>query len=232
MESLFRWRFIHESSRAVTTERGAVSEPHGREDEHARHHGTSSSGIGRARLDIGGGGGRVDGFVGIDADDAGAGSGDGHARARATRARTRLIRIANCPRLDAAGRVPRRRARCDDSWVTQMLLLKLMLVVGACGVLLTLVGVVHDIRESFELVRLTRRDDGRIYAQNSRRARRDGAGVLRATIDEIEDSESQRRGCRADLEGTAGKNPCGVASIPPQRSHPAGGLHLPWPLPL
>jgi len=58
-----------------------------------------------------------------------------------------------------------------------MLLLKLMLLVGACGVLLTLVGVVHDIRESFELVRLTRRDDGRINEQDSRRARRDGARV-------------------------------------------------------
>ncbi len=64
--------------------------------------------------------------------------------------------------------------RCDDSWVTQMLFLKLMLVVGACGVLLTLVGVVHDIRESFELVRLTHRDDERINAQHSRRTRRDG----------------------------------------------------------
>ena len=60
------------------------------------------------------------------------------------------------------------------TWVAQMLILKLMLVVGACGVLLTLVGVVHDIRESFELVRLTHRDDGRINARHSRRARRDG----------------------------------------------------------
>ena len=47
-------------------------------------------------------------------------------------------------------------------------------------------------------------------------------------IDEIEDSESQRRGSRADEEGTAGKNPCGVASIPPQRSYPAGGFHSLW----
>jgi len=46
----------------------------------------------------------------------------------------------------------------------------------------------------------------------------------RAMTDEIKNSESQRRGCRADEEGTAGKNPCGVASIPPQRSRPAGGL--------
>ncbi len=63
--------------------------------------------------------------------------------------------------------------RCDDWWVAQMLLLKLMLAVGACGVLLTLVGVVHDIRESFELVRLTHRRDERINAQNSRRAKSD-----------------------------------------------------------
>jgi len=54
-----------------------------------------------------------------------------------------------------------------------MLILKLMLVVGACGVLLTLVGVVHDIRESFELVRLTHRDDERIDAPGSRRAKSD-----------------------------------------------------------
>ena len=61
--------------------------------------------------------------------------------------------------------------RCDNSWVAQMLFLKLMLVIGACGVLLTLVGVVHDIRESFELVRLTRRDAGRINAPDSRRGK-------------------------------------------------------------
>ena len=47
-----------------------------------------------------------------------------------------------------------------------------------------------------------------------------------AVNDEIKDSESQRRCCRADEEGTAGKNPCGVASIPPQRSHPAGGFQF------
>ncbi|MGA8072225.1 MAG: hypothetical protein WB995_02045 [Candidatus Acidiferrales bacterium] len=57
--------------------------------------------------------------------------------------------------------------------MTQMLLLKLMLVVGACGVLLTLVGVVHDIRESFELVKLTHREDQRIGAPNSPRAQSD-----------------------------------------------------------
>jgi hypothetical protein len=50
-----------------------------------------------------------------------------------------------------------------------------MLLVGAGGILLTLVGVVHDIRESFELVRLTRRDDGHINARDSRRAMRDDA---------------------------------------------------------
>jgi uncharacterized membrane protein YcjF (UPF0283 family) len=62
--------------------------------------------------------------------------------------------------------------RCNEWWVAQMLFLKLMLVVGACGVLLTLLGVVHDIRESFELVRLTHRDDGRMNAQDSRREER------------------------------------------------------------
>jgi len=52
-----------------------------------------------------------------------------------------------------------------------MLILKLMLVVGACGVLLTLVGVVHDIRESFELVRLTHRHDERMNTSGLRRAK-------------------------------------------------------------
>jgi uncharacterized membrane protein YcjF (UPF0283 family) len=59
--------------------------------------------------------------------------------------------------------------RCNDWWVAQMLILKLMLVVGACGVLLTLVGVVHDIRESFELVRLTHRDDERGASRDATR---------------------------------------------------------------
>jgi hypothetical protein len=81
----------------------------------------------------------------------------------------------NFPLLGAPRRVLRGMDRCDDWWVAQMLFLKLMLLVGACGVLLTLVGVVHDIRESFELVRLTHRDAGRINAPGSRRARRDGS---------------------------------------------------------
>lgn len=41
------------------------------------------------------------------------------------------------------------------AWVTEMIFLKLMLVIGGGGILLTLVGVVRDIRESFELARLT-----------------------------------------------------------------------------
>ena len=113
MESLFRWRFIHESSRAVTTERGAVSESHGKEDEHARHDGTSSSGIGRARLDIGRGGGRVDGFVGIDADDADAGSGGGHAgREQLERQRAR------CAMRNA--RDDARQSACCGAWFDEM----------------------------------------------------------------------------------------------------------------
>jgi len=37
-----------------------------------------------------------------------------------------------------------------------MLVLRLMLVIGVCGIVATLVGVVRDIRESFELARLMR----------------------------------------------------------------------------
>jgi hypothetical protein len=37
-----------------------------------------------------------------------------------------------------------------------MLLLRLMLVIGLCGIVATLVGVVRDIRESLELARLMR----------------------------------------------------------------------------
>jgi hypothetical protein len=37
-----------------------------------------------------------------------------------------------------------------------MLVLRLMLVIGVCGMVATLVGVVRDIRESFELARLMR----------------------------------------------------------------------------
>jgi hypothetical protein len=54
-----------------------------------------------------------------------------------------------------------------------MLFLKLMLIVGGCGVLLTLVGVVHDICESFELVRLMHLNDQRFAARSSRRTKRD-----------------------------------------------------------
>jgi hypothetical protein len=49
-----------------------------------------------------------------------------------------------------------------------MLFLRIMLLVGGCRVLLTLVGVVQGICESFELVRLTHRGAGRAMRDDTR----------------------------------------------------------------
>ncbi len=51
-----------------------------------------------------------------------------------------------------------------------MLLLRLMLVVGVGGIVVTLIGVVRDIRESFELARLTHPVDANARRDDTTRA--------------------------------------------------------------